>query len=109
MTTDAARVDHDLASLRRWITRLRAVAAAWDAPDLDVREREAFPVEWGNIIGRLAKVEAYERRGALRPSSVAELRQVAQELTELLPTMRRLGLRLPDLDALARARSVEAA
>jgi hypothetical protein len=34
---------------------------------------------------------------------------VAKWLAELLPTMRRLGVRLPDPDALERARSVEAA
>ena len=108
MTTDE-RADHHLASLRRWCTRLRWIAGIWDSPDLDVRERQAFPLEWGNIVGRLAKVETLAIRGSLRPSTVAELRIVADELADLLPTMRRLRLRLPDLDALERARRIEAA
>lgn len=108
MTPDE-RVDHYLASLRRWAGRLRRIAGVWDSPDFDPRERQAFPIEWGNVIGRLAKVEAMGAHGTLRPAAREELRQVAEELTELLPTMRRLGLRLPDLEALERARRVEAA
>ena len=107
MTPDEL-VDHYLASLRRWAVRLQWVAGVWDSPDFDPRERQAFPIEWGNIIGRLAKVEALASRGVLRPAARDELRQVADELTQLLPTMRRLGVRLPDLDALERARGVEA-
>jgi len=101
-------VDHYLASLRRWAARLRLIAGVWDSPDFDPRERQAFPIEWGNII-RLAKVEALAARGALRPAARNELRQVADELAELLPTMRRPGVSLPDLEALERARRVEAA
>jgi hypothetical protein len=108
MTTDEL-VDHHLRSLRRWAGHLREFAASYDSPDLDPAERQAFPLEWANIIGRLAKVEALAQRGALRPSARADLHRVAEELTELLPTMRRLRLRLPDLEALERARAVEAA
>lgn len=106
--TSKERAEHDLGSLRRWMARLRAFDAAWDSPDLDERERETFPFEWANIVGRLARVEAAARRGTLRPSVMAELRGVADDLAELLPTMRRLGLRLPDEDALTRARSTVA-
>jgi hypothetical protein len=108
MTTDE-RIEHHLRSLHRWAGRLREFAAAYDSPDLDEAERQAFPLEWANIIGRLAKVELLAQRGELRPDALAELHRVAEELTELLPTMRRLRLRLPDLEALERARAVEAA
>ena len=103
------RINVYLTALRRWARRLRMVGDFWDSPLLDARERQAFPIEWGNVIGRLAKVEALGARGTLRPAAREELRQVAEELTELLPTMRRLGLSLPDLEALERARRVEAA
>src|SRR5882672_8214781 len=99
MTTDE-RIDHYLRSLHRWAKDLRQIAEIWDSPDLDERERQAFPLEWDNIIGRLAKVEAMAQRGQLRPDAVVDLHRVAEELTELLPTMRRLRLRLPDLEAL---------
>ena len=81
----------------------------WDSPLLDPSERQAFPLEWGNIIGRFARLEALARSGALKPESREGLRRVADWLAELLPTMRRLGVRLPDLEALERARRVEAA
>jgi hypothetical protein len=103
------RADHYLASLRRWTQKLRRYADVWDQDVLDPRERQAFPLEWDNIIGRLAKVEAVAERGELRPAARAELRSVAEELAELLPTMQRLKLRQPDPEALKRARSVEAA
>jgi len=108
MTTDE-RIEHDLKSLHRWAGHLREFAVAYDSPDLDPAERQAFPLEWANIIGRLAKVERFAERGELQPSALADLHAVAEELTELLPTMRRLRLRLPDLEALERARAVEAA
>jgi hypothetical protein len=107
--TAEERVDHDLASLHRWAGRLRSIAELWETPLLDVRERQAFPLEWGNVVGRLAKVEALASQGTLRPAARAELRNVAEELVELLPTMQRLRLRQPDPDVLERARRVEAA
>ena len=103
------RVAHEINSLHWWAGRLRSVGDFWESPLLDDRERQAFPLEWGNVIGRFAKVEEVARRGMLEPESREELRKVAEELTELLPTIRRLGVRLPDLEALERARSVEAA
>jgi hypothetical protein len=81
----------------------------WESPDLDPRERQAFPLEWDNIVGRLSKLERLAERGDLSPAARAELRTVADELAELLPTMQKLNLRQPDPEALARARSVEAA
>ena len=107
--TQNERADRYLASLRRWMVRLRWLAQIWESPNLDPRERQAFPLEWDNVVGRLAKVEALAERGELQPAARAELRSVAEELTELLPTMQRLKLRQPDSEALARARGVEAA
>ena len=108
MTADE-RVSHDINSLHHWAGLLRNMGDFWDSPLLDERERQAFPLEWGNIIGRFAKVEALAARGNVPPSSREQLRQLADELTELLPTMQRLGVRLPDPEALERARRVEAA
>ena len=108
MTTEQ-RAARYLASLRRWTQRLRQFAEAWDSGDLDVRERQAFPLEWDNAIDRLIDIEEIAREGRLDAEGLRELRRVAEELTELLPTIRRLRLRLPDLGALERARIVEAA
>ena len=103
------QVDLYLTSLNRWAGRLRMMGDFWDSPLLDAREKQAFPLEWNNAVGRFAKVEALARSGDLKPESREALRRVAEWLAELLPTMRRLGVRLPDLEALERARSVEAA
>src|ERR1043165_1183252 len=95
-----------LASLRRWTQRLRWFTAVFGTADLDEQEEEAFPSEWNNVIDRLVDVEMIAQRSDLSPDTLAELHGIAEELTELLPTMRRLRLRLPDLDALERARAV---
>jgi hypothetical protein len=108
MTADQ-RAGRYLASLRRWTQRLRQFAEKWDRGDLDVRERQAFPLEWDNAIDRLVDVEGMARDRQLDAEGIQELRRIAGELTELLPTMRRLRLRLPDAGALERARIVEAA
>jgi len=107
--TPDERIAHDINSLQWWAGRLRTMGDFWDTSLLDARERRAFPGEWDQVIGRFAEVEALAARGALTSAARAELRAVAEYLAELLPTMRRLGVRLPDLDALERARSVEAA
>jgi hypothetical protein len=57
----------------------------------------------------VAKLQALAEEGALTPVALAELRGVAEELVELVPTTRRLNLRVPDLDALERAASRPAA
>ena len=108
MTTEQ-RAEHDLASLETWAKRLRQLAEEWDSPGVDDRERLAFHAEWDNIVGRLAKTEGLARDGLLSPTTMARLRQVADELAALVPTMQRLGLRCPDPDALARARIATAA
>jgi hypothetical protein len=108
MTPDE-RVAQEINSLKWWAGRLRMMGDFWESPLLDSRERQAFPREWDTILDRFSDVEALARGGGLKAESREALRQVADELAELLPTMRRLGVRLPDLDALARARSVEAA
>jgi hypothetical protein len=102
MTTDL-RADHYLASLRYWAAKLRLLSDIWDAPLLDPGERESVRPEWDNVVGRVGKLAAMAEAGELRPAALAELRGIAQELTALEPTMRRLRLRVPDLDALARA------
>jgi hypothetical protein len=103
------RIAHELHSLRHGAAWLRTLGEVWESSLVDERRRQAFPREWDTVMDRFAKVEALAARGALTPAARAELRRVADELTELLPTMRRLGVRLPDLEALERARSVEAA
>ena len=103
------RVNLYLTSLHRWAGRLRTMGDFWESPLLDDRERQAFPLEWDDVMDRFADVEALSARAALQPAAREELRQVAEYLVELLPTMRRLGLRLPDLEALERARRIQAA
>jgi hypothetical protein len=72
--------------------------------DEAVRERMALYVEWADAIGQLPKiVDAYER-GVLSKVTVDKLRSVAQEVTALLPEIERIRFRLPDAEALARAR-----
>lgn len=68
-----------------------------------VRERMALHLEWDDAIGQLPKiVEAYEH-GRLSATTVAEMRRVAQDVSDLLPEIRRIRFPLPDNDALARA------
>jgi hypothetical protein len=102
------RASKYLRSLREWTEQLHwyiSVAGSDDLTDFDRRVRESFPYEWDNAIGRFATLEAYAQRGFLSVSEQTDLSALAQELTELVPTMRQLRLWLPDLDALARAAS----
>lgn len=107
MTKDE-RAGHHLSSLRRWIAKLRVFSEAMET-DLDERERQAFPLEWDNVLDRLIDVEAMARHDGLSASTIADMRAVADELATLIPTMRQYRLRLPDAEALARARSATAA
>ena len=102
MTTIDLRTDHDLASLRYWTAKLRLLADVWDDPDLDPSERLSVRPEWDNIADRIIGVQAKADRGELRPAAIAELRAITAELIDLRPTMQRLRLRLPDIEALAR-------
>jgi hypothetical protein len=69
-----------------------------------VRERMALRLEWDDAIGQLPKiVDAYER-GALSRDTIAKLRDVAREVTALLPEIERIRFRMPDVEALDRAR-----
>lgn len=108
MNRRQARAKLTLASLQRWTERLRAYAPVWDSPDFDVRERQAFPLEWHDVMDRFRSLVELADRGALQPSDMVDLRARADELTELLPTMQRLRLRQPDPDVLQRARIAEA-
>jgi hypothetical protein len=74
-----------------------------------VRERMALYVEWDDAIGQLPKIVAAYERGALSETTVAKLRDVVQEVNALLPEIERIRFRLPDADALARARRNAAA
>ena len=103
MTAIDLRTDHELASLRYWTAKIRLIADVWDDPDLDPSERLSVRPEWDNIADRVIGVQARADRGELRPAAMDELRAITAELTELRPTMQRLRLRLPDLEALARA------
>lgn len=107
MTNDE-RATLYLSSLRRWITRLRWFSEAPNS-DVDERERQAFPLEWDNALDRLIDVESMARHRDLGADTMRELRAVADELAAVIPMLRRHGLRLPDPEALARARSVTAA
>jgi hypothetical protein len=103
------RIAHEINALRHWAGLLRSVSDYWDSALLANGEKQAFPWEWGLMVGRFEEVTELALRGALRPAERAALRDVADWLSELLPTMQKLKLRQPDPDALARARAVEAA
>jgi hypothetical protein len=103
------RIAHDLWSLHSDAGRLRSLAELGNSPFVSSRERQAFPGEWSEAVDLFGRLAALAARGALRPEARSELRSVAEELTELLPTMQRLRLRQPDPDVLERARSIEAA
>jgi len=77
--------------------------------DEAVRERMALYVEWDDAIGQLPKIVAAYESGALRKETVARLRSVAQKVTALLPEIERIRFRLPDAEALKRARQDTAA
>jgi hypothetical protein len=73
--------------------------------DIDaLRERMALHLEWDDAIGQLPKIVAAFEQGGLSEATITKLRSVAQEVTALLPEIERLRFRLPDTDALARAR-----
>ena len=81
---------------------------AFGDDDEAVRERMALHVEWDDAIGQLPKIVAACEHGNLSEATIAELRRVAQEVTALLPEIGRIRFRLPDAEALARARRVAA-
>lgn len=77
--------------------------------DEAVRERMALYVEWDDAIGQLPKIVAAYEHGGLSKGTVDKLRSVAQEVTALLPEIERIRFRMPDAEALARARRDTAA
>jgi hypothetical protein len=100
------RAEHTIKTLHIWIDDLRWYVATDGSPglnELDERKRESFPYEWDDVVDRIEKVEQAASAGLLESAALAELQRVAAELTELVPTMQRLRLREPDLDALKRA------
>jgi hypothetical protein len=107
--TAAERIEHDIWTLHSEAGRLRALDELGNSPFVSARERQAFPGEWEGAVALFEQVAGLAFRGELTPAARADLRTVADELTELLPTMQKLKLRQPDPEALARARSVEAA
>src|SRR4051812_14230711 len=103
---DRERAQHYLKSLGTWIGDLRwyiSVAESQDLSEFDERVRESFPFEWDNIVGRVKRLQNLADAGHLQSSEREDFRGIAEELTDLLPAMQRLRLRVPDLDALARA------
>jgi hypothetical protein len=102
MTTDE-RAALDLASLHRWTGRLQQFAEACAASTVDVREREAFPLEWDNAMDLLEDVETLADQNVLGTATMGDLRNVARELVDLMPLMEKLRLRVPDRGTLSRA------
>jgi hypothetical protein len=100
------RAEHGVRSLRRWVDQAHwyaSVAGASDLSELDERERESFPFEWDDVVDRSRKLVGWADAGLLGRDDLNKLRGIVDELTELLPTMQRLRLRTPDVEALARA------
>ena len=77
--------------------------------DEAVRERMALRLEWDDAIGQLPKIVDAWERGALSQGTIANLRSVAHEVTALLPEIERIRFRMPDAEALSRARQDTAA
>jgi len=100
---DEQRATRDIDSLHRWAQRLRRFAEETDALTVDVREREAFPLEWDNAMDLLDDVQAAAGHGTLSARPLQQLKGVAGELFDLMPVMERLRLRVPDQIALAHA------
>jgi hypothetical protein len=112
MMNEQELAERRVLSLRRWTNDLHwfvSVAGTTNLGEMDERNPEAFPYEWDDVVDRTRRVIRNAEDGLLGPAALAELRGITQELTELLPTMRRLRLRVPDLDALARAASSDPA
>jgi hypothetical protein len=101
MTPDE-RATIDLKYISSGCARMRILDFGDD--DDAVRERMALRLEWDDAIGQLPKIVDAYQRGDLSESSVASLRNVAQEVTALLPEIERIGFRMPNAEALARAR-----
>ena len=100
MTDERAMID--LRYISSGCERMRNLDFGND--DEAVRERMALYVEWDDAIGQLPKiVEAYAH-GALTKNTVAKLRDVVREVTALLPEIERIRFRMPNAEALARAR-----
>jgi hypothetical protein len=103
--TDDQCAARDLAALHRWVLRLREFAEQCEASTVDLREREAFPLEWDNAMDLLDDVEALAMQGQLPPEALRDLRDVACDLLHLAPVIEHLRLRVPDQGVLARAAS----
>src|SRR3954451_6975587 len=106
MMNEQQLAERRVLSLRRWTNDLHwlvGVDGATNLGEMAERNREAFPYEWDDVVDRTRRVIRNAEDGLLGPAALAELRGIMRELTELLPTMQRLRLRVPDLDALARA------
>ena len=97
----------DLRYISRGCARMRDLNFGDD--DEAVRERMALRLEWDDAIGQLPKIVAAHEHGTLSKDTVAKLRSVAQVVTALLPEIERIRFRLPDAEALARARQDTAA
>jgi hypothetical protein len=106
MTPDE-RAMIDLRYISSGCARMRILDFGDD--DDAVRERMALRLEWDDAIWQLPQIVAAYEHGSLGEVTIAKLRSVAQEVTELLPEIERIRFRLPDADALARARSDAAA
>jgi hypothetical protein len=105
MSDDRATID--LRYISSGCERMRNLDFGDD--DEAVRERMALYVEWDDAIGQLPKiVEAY-KGGALSKTTIAMLHRVAEDVTALVPEIERIRFRLPDAEALARARQDTAA
>ena len=100
MTDQRAMID--LRYISSGCERMRKLEFGDD--DEALRERMALRLEWDDAIGQLPTiVDAYEH-GGLSMVTVAKLRDVAQDVTALLPEIERIRFRMPDAEALARAR-----
>jgi hypothetical protein len=97
----------DLRYISSGCARMRVLDFGDD--DDAVRERMALYVEWDDAIGQLPKIVAAFEHGRLSDATIVKMREVAQEITALLPEIERIRFRLPNAEALAQARQDAAA
>lgn len=92
-TNILALVDRDLESVSDTLIDLEDVANEWE--DESMHNRVTWATEWHEIMDRLLTVYEARRDGLLRPDQEQCYQTVLSELKRQLPTVERLGLRMP--------------
>lgn len=92
-TNILALVDRDLESASDTLIDLEDVANEWE--DESMHNRVVWATEWHEIMDRLLSVYEAREAGLLQPDQEQCYQTVLAELRRQLPTVERLGLRMP--------------